>query len=191
MKKLICVFLALLLTLSLMPALSAEEPALEVNIIKSGGFEDETGLKFSGKAELTADERKNGSKSAKLEAAGGDSFISLEVPGIVGGATYQATLWFKSKVGDKGSFCLEVEEYCNNRSSYDCHVITHSSPEQKNMTNWTKIVYSFKPQFNTSLIVLKPILKAEGTAYADEIELKMTAIPEKLSFKLATDNKED
>lgn len=188
MKKLICVFLALLLTLSLMPALSAEEPALEVNLIKSGGFESESGIKLSQNAILTADERKNGNKSAKLEAADGDSFISLEVSGIVGGATYQATLWFKSQVGDRGSFCLEVEEYCNNRSSFDCHVITHSSPEQKNMSNWTKLVYNFKPQLNTSLIVLKPMLKAEGTAYADDIELKMTALPEKLSFKLATDN---
>ncbi len=184
-KKLWALLLVITMLLSCMPALA--DNTLDVNLVTNGGYESADGVKLSGNAQLTGEQKRNGSFAVKLTAA--EDFASIEVPDIAGGATYQAVLWYKvdTKSGD-GGFILQVDEYCNNRSSFDCHVITHSSPRQKSMSNWTKLTYNFKPQLNTSLVVLSVKLTgAEGTAFADDIELKMTEAPNELAFTLRTD----
>jgi len=192
MKKITAILIAMILVVTALPVLAADTtPELNTNILKNGGFDEldatgnPVGVTFSDKTKVTvqSEQKRDGANALKIE---GEGYVTFEQGNLIGGAKIQVSFWYKGDMTAQG-IGLKVEEFCNNRSSYDLRVSSHEAPRKKGGNNWSRLTYSFNLQPNTSIITISPGLFTDGTVYIEGVEIEYLSLPSGEAFSLLTD----
>jgi len=214
MKRTLGIILAIMMLMTTCVSVSAAElrddaPPTGVDFMQNGSFEEVTetdgvtaidGVAAwngweHGVVSSTKEEAHTGERSMKISQVAGEyqhpwARIEFTDANIIGGATVEISFWYKgidipadAKVGFK------FEEYTGYQIRADYGVGNTEYYNWDAQSEWTKVTYQHQLKPDACLVVLYlrlfNVLEG-GTAYFDDVELKMVELPE-VSFEFKTD----